>query len=499
MSEIIRFENISKRFGGVQALDDVSFSIEPAKVHAIIGENGAGKSTLMNILSGLFAQGSGKILYQGKEVKIHSPHMAHELGIITVFQELKLCQNLTVAENLFLGREIAKDGLMDWKTMNTRAVKMLEDFGIEIDVKLKLKYLSVAQMQMVEIAKAVSQKVNVLILDEPTSALTVKETDTLFKNIFRLKEQGVTILFISHRLEEILEVSDEISVLRNGRYLGTFQTKDTNANEIVTLIAGKELAQEYSAKPKKSGKIETEVVLEVENLKRGKKVDGISFKLHKGEILGFYGLQGSGRTEMLETLFGLYKKDHGTIKLYGKKSEIRNAGQAICQGIAFIPEDRKLSGIFNKMNILENMAIIHDKEITAGGFFLKPKAIRRIAEKYVQNLCIKCTSPKQLIGNLSGGNQQKVIVSRCLSTEPDIILLDEPTRGVDVGAKAEIYEILKSLKNDEGKSIVIVSSELPEIILLCDRVMIMRNGRITGELEGDEIAKEQILQYAFNG
>lgn len=499
MSEIIRFENISKRFGGVQALDDVSFSIEPAKVHAIIGENGAGKSTLMNILSGLFAQGSGRIIYQGKEVKIHSPHMAHELGIITVFQELKLCQNLTVAENLFLGREIAKDGLMDWKTMNARAMKMLEDFGIEIDVKLKLKYLSVAQMQMVEIAKAVSQKVNVLILDEPTSALTVKETDTLFRNIFRLKEQGVTILFISHRLEEILEVSDEISVLRNGKYLGTFQTKDTNANEIVTLIAGKELAQEYSARPKKSGKIETEVVLEVENLKRGKKVDGISFKLHKGEILGFYGLQGSGRTEMLETLFGLYKKDHGTIKLYGKKSEIRNAGQAICQGIAFIPEDRKLSGIFNKMNILENMAIIHDKEITAGGFFLKPKAIRRIAEKYVRNLCIKCSSPKQLIGNLSGGNQQKVIVSRCLSTEPDIILLDEPTRGVDVGAKAEIYDILKSLKNNEGKSIVIVSSELPEIILLCDRVMIMRNGRITGELEGDEIAKEQILQYAFNG
>ena len=499
MSEIIKFENISKRFGGVQALDDVSFSIEPAKVHAIIGENGAGKSTLMNILSGLFAQASGRIIYQGKEVKIHSPHMAHELGIITVFQELKLCQNLTVAENLFLGREIAKDGLMDWKTMNARAVKMLEDFGIDIDVKLKLKYLSVAQMQMVEIAKAVSQKVNVLILDEPTSALTVKETDTLFKNIYRLKEQGVTILFISHRLEEILEVSDEISVLRNGKYLGTFQTKDTNANEIVTLIAGKELAQEYLAQPRKAGKIETEVVLEVENLKRGKKVDGISFKLHKGEILGFYGLQGSGRTEMLETLFGLYKKDHGTIKLYGKKSEIRNAGQAICQGIAFIPEDRKLSGIFNKMNILENMAIIHDKAITAGGFFLKPKSIRRIAEKYVQNLCIKCTSPKQLIGNLSGGNQQKVIVSRCLSTEPDIILLDEPTRGVDVGAKAEIYDILKSLKNDEGKSIVIVSSELPEIILLCDRVMIMRNGRITGELEGDEIAKEQILQYAFNG
>lgn len=499
MSEIIRFESISKRFGGVQALDEVSFSIMPAQVHAIIGENGAGKSTLMNILSGLYGQGGGKIIYKGKEVKIQSPHIAHELGIATVFQELKLCQNLTVAENLFLGRELTRNGRMDWKAMNGQAVKMLEDFGVEIDVKAKLKHLSVAQMQMVEIAKAVSQKVDVLILDEPTSALTVKETDTLFKNIRRLKSQGVTILFISHRLDEIFEVSDEISILRNGRYLGTFKTQETNVNDVVTLIAGKELAQEYRARPKQSKEQKGEVVLEVENLCRGSKVNSVSFELHKGEILGFYGLQGSGRTETLETIFGLYKKDFGSIKLYGKNDEIKSSGKAICKGMAFIPEDRKLSGIFDKMDIRENMAIIHDKAITTGGLFLKQKAISQIVDKYVKKLCIKCISTKQLIGNLSGGNQQKVIVSRCLSTEPDIILLDEPTRGVDVGAKAEIYDILKLLKNDEGKSIIIVSSELPEIILLCDRVLIMRNGKITGELEGDDISKERILQYAFNG
>lgn len=499
MADIIKFENIDKRFGGVHALDDVSFTIGEAEVHAIVGENGAGKSTLMNILSGIITPDSGEVIYNGKPVHINSPHAAHELGIGTVFQDLKVCENLSITENLFLGKEYSRKGFPDWKRMNAKAKTIMAEYGLDfLDVTVPLNTLTVAQMQMVEIAKAISMDVKVLILDEPTSSLTVRETRKLFDNIRMLKKNGVTILFISHRTEEIFEISDRLSVLRNGQYLGTYATTEICADEMVALIAGKELAAEYQKKVVEDVDYLTKV-LEVQHLKRGKVVDDVSFDLYKGEILGFYGLQGSGRTEVIETLFGLEKADEGTVKVRGKEVSIKSGKESIKMGIGMIPEDRKLDGIFAKMHVRDNIAVIHDNKITKALGFLKNKAMAAMTEEYIAKLSIKTDGQTQNINKLSGGNQQKVVISRCLSAGPDIILMDEPTRGVDVGAKAEIYEILKDLRINEGKSIVLISSELPEIISLSDRVIVMRNGHIAGELRGDEIGEESILQCAFNG
>lgn len=499
MEEIIKFVNIDKKFGGVHALDNVNFSVLKAEVHAIVGENGAGKSTLMNILSGVITPDKGEVIYNGKAVRISNPHAAHELGIGTVFQELKVCENLSITENLFLGNEHTKNGFPDWKKMNAKAKTIMAEYGLDfLDVTVPLKTLSVAQMQMVEIAKAISLDVKVLILDEPTSSLTVRETTKLFENINKLKNDGVTVLFISHRCDEIFEVSDRLTVLRNGKYIGTFGTTDICSDEMVTLIAGKELAAEYQQSSSTDVDYKTKV-LEVKDLKRGKSVDNVSFDLFKGEILGFYGLQGSGRTELIETIFGLQKADDGVVKLNGEVVNIKSGKDSIKRGIGMIPEDRKLGGIFSKMHVRDNIAIIHDKKIVRVFGLLKKKAMTDMTQEYIDKLSIKTDGQFQNIDKLSGGNQQKVVISRCLSAEPKILLLDEPTRGVDVGAKAEIYEILKDLRKNEGKSIVLISSELPEIVSLCDRVIVMRNGHIAGELKGDEIGEESILQFAFNG
>ncbi len=496
MDDIIRFSNVSKNFGGTKALSGVSLSIRAGEVHALMGENGAGKTTLMNILSGLFTQDAGSVSYKGREVKITSPHVSRQLGIATVFQELKNCENLTVAENIFLGREKTKGIFMDYAGMNESARKIVAAYGLGVDVRTPIKKLSVAQMQVVEIAKAIDLKADVLILDEPTSALTVNETQKLFENMRRLKENGVTIIYISHRMEEIFEVADRISVLRNGGFLGTFEKGETSKDEIINLIAGKELAKEYTAQ-KKELKPLGGAVMSVRELSRKPYVDGVSFELHKGEILGLYGLQGSGRTELIETVFGLYKKDGGGVSFFGNEVLKASAKNSINSRIGMMTEDRKLTGIFFNMDINDNIAIIHGSDITRGGM-INTRMVNGITKEYIGRLSIKCSGIKQPIGNLSGGNQQKVVLSRCLSTNPEILLLDEPTRGVDVGAKAEIYELLKELRDKNGVSLLVVSSELPEIILLCDRVIVMKNGRVTGELRGDEIREDAILSCAFN-
>ncbi|MEG1393749.1 MAG: sugar ABC transporter ATP-binding protein, partial [Christensenellaceae bacterium] len=451
MEEIIKFDHVSKHFGGVKALTDVTLSIKKGQVHALLGENGAGKSTLMNILSGLFLQDSGKIIYKGKETKFLNPHVSRAIGIATVFQELKNCENLTVTENIFLGREEKKGIVVDWTTMNKKAKKILESYGLDIDVKTTLSKLTVAQMQLIEIAKAIDLNADVLILDEPTSALTINETSKLFDNIRKLKEKGVTIIFISHRLEEVFQISDELSVLRNGKFLGTFDAKEMTVDEIIKLIAGKELASTYSNTLEK--KMLSEKVLEVKNVSRGSVVKNASFDLHKGEILGFYGLQGSGRTELMELVFGIQKKDSGEIRAYGKELTKISTKNSIKNKIGMLTEDRKLSGVFFHMDINDNIAIIHDRDITKAGL-IDTKRVNTLTNSYIKKLSIKCSSMKQLVGNLSGGNQQKVIISRCLSTQPDIIIMDEPTKGVDVGAKAEIYEILKNLREKENKSMI---------------------------------------------
>lgn len=499
MDNIIEFKNITKRFPGVIALDNVSFTIAAGEIHALVGENGAGKSTLMNILAGVLQPDSGKIIYKDKETTINNPMIARQIGISTVYQELKLCENLKVVENIFLGREKrSKFGRIYWRSMELEAKKLLDSFGIFINPRSIVKNLTVAQRQVVEIARAISLKTNVLILDEPTSSLTMNETKLLFENLKKLKMSGVAIIFISHRLEEVFEIADRISILRDGKYLGTFIKDNTSVDKVVSLIAGKKLIEELKKREIDHDFSDKKVVLEIENLARSKYFNDISFKLHEKETLGFYGLQGSGRTEIMETIFGLYKPDYGQIYLFGNKIKLRKAGDAIKHGLALIPEDRRTAGIFENMSVKENMSLIIIKLLSFFSFIINSK-LSKLANRFAKQLEIKMTSINQKVKNLSGGNQQKVIISRWLAINPKILLMDEPTRGVDVGAKAEIYNILRNLKEKENKSIIIISSELPEVIAECDRVIVMRNGRIAGEVTGKNINEEKLLQLAFSG
>lgn len=497
MENIITFKNITKKFPGVIAVNDVSFSINRGEIHAIVGENGAGKSTLIHILAGLYKQNSGEIIYDGEVINFNNPLMAKKAGFATVFQEIKLCPSLTVTENIFLGQELRSSfGKVKWNDMKIKVKSLLNSFDIDLNVNSLVKNLTAAQNQVIEIVRAISINAKVLIMDEPTSSLTINEVNKLFETLEILKERGVTILFISHRLEEIFKISDRISVLRDGTYLGTFKTKEVDTNKIISLIVGRELEKEIYGREDFNFKISGSKALEVKSLSSGELVKNISFELYEGEILGFYGLQGSGRTELLETIFGLRKKDSGEIIISGRKININNPAKAIENGIALIPEERRIKGLFDNMNILENMTILHSKRITWGGFLQSGK-MNRIAKEFIKKLDIKLVSIKQMIKSLSGGNQQKVIIAKWLSKSPKILLMDEPTRGIDVGTKAEIFNILKDLRKKEKKSILFVSSELSEIIAECDRVLIMSKGKIKGEVRGKNINREKILKYAF--
>ncbi len=497
-SQIIEFKNISKSFGAVHALKDVSFGIARGECHAIVGENGAGKSTLMNILSGLFPQDTGDVLLNGKAVRITSPIVSGELGIATVYQELKLCPNLTAPENIFLGRTaVNRLGMIKKGTNDAEAKKLLDLFGIDVDVSVPVRSLSIAQMQLVELAKALSRKTDVLILDEPTSSLTAAESDRLFDIVAKLKADGKTMIFISHRLDEIFKIADRVTVMRDGKYIGTYPCAQLTEERVVELIAGRKL--EKSALPAAAQDSRTGVpALEVRGLSWRNRVVDASLKLYKGEILGIYGLQGAGRTELVETIFGLNRLDAGEIFINGEKKTIKKPSQALKTGVGLITEDRKNRGIFAKMSISENIAAIHTKGITSIPGVLDWRAALRMTQRYHGELSIKMDSHKQNITKLSGGNQQKVIIARMLSRKPDIILADEPTRGVDVGAKSEIFSIFRELKK-AGKAIIVISSELKEVAAECDRIIVMKNGRIVGEVTARECREEQILQYSFNG
>lgn len=499
MENIIEFQSITKKFGGINALTDIDLSICEGEVHTIVGGNGAGKSTLMNILSGLIVPDSGKVFLKGNEVHITNPLSAKEYGIATVYQELKLCDNLTVSENIFLGSECKKkNGVPNWSGMNEECEKILRKYGVEINVKSRVKKLTISQMQIVEIAKALNSNARILILDEPTSSLSIKETEKLFENIKKIKQQGMTVLFISHRLEEIFQISDRISVLRDGKLIGTYLSSELKMHNIVELIAGKKMAAMFTEKTERVIEKNKKVVLEVNNLSWGRYVDNVSFKLYEGEILGFYGLQGAGRTELVETIYGLHKPSSGEIILYGQKIEISNSRKSIKNKIAFVPEDRKIAGLVGTMDIKENISLIHDKQIQSRGF-LNRKNIAKLANKFVKLIGIKTSGINQKVVSLSGGNQQKVVLARCISINPNILIMDEPTRGIDVGAKAEIYSFLKELRLKGKLSVIIVSSELEEIVAECDRVIVMRNGHISGELQENDIEKEKLLSFAFNG
>jgi len=494
VKDIIVFKNILKKFPGVIALDNVNLSIRKGEIHAIVGENGAGKSTLMNILGGEIHPDRGEVFYKEKPVFISNPSSARSVGISIVHQELKLCPNLTVMENIFLGREERNRwGRINWVKMGIKSKEVLESLGTNINPKTIVRDLSIAQQQIVEIAKAISLNLDVLIMDEPTSSLTFSETERLFENLKKLKKNDVTIIFISHRLEEVFKISDRISVLRDGKYLGTYKTNEASIDSIVTLIAGKKLVNELSHKMEI---IEgAKVALEVKSFSRGRFFYDINFKLFQGEILGLYGLQGAGRTELVETLFGLEKQDSGKIFSFGKQLCIKSTSDAIKYGIAMIPEDRRKTGLFLNMDIKDNICVANTKEVSIFGFIVS-RNVFRVAKEFVKKMEIKLTGLTQKVKNLSGGNQQKVIISRWLATSPKIFLMDELTRGIDVGSKAEIYKVLRKLRK-EGASILLVSSELPEIVAECDTIIVMCNARLTGNIPQEYATKEKIISCAM--
>jgi ribose transport system ATP-binding protein len=496
LGDIIVFKNIIKSFPGVLALDNVTMTVKKGEIHAIVGENGAGKSTLMNILGGELQPDSGEIILKGKTVHIPNPHAARLFGISIVYQELKLCPNLSVVENIFLGREKEIDKRLNWKKMTESCREVFKSLGVDINPRYQVRNLSIAEQQLVEIAKAISLRSEVLIMDEPNSALTLNETENLFKNLAKLKEQGVTILFISHRLEEVFKIADRISVLRDGKFLGTFSTVNTDIDEIVTLIAGKKLSYELSQKHEEA-KRSDKVALEVKDLSRGRYFSHINFQLYEMEILGLYGLQGAGRTELLETIFGLEKADSGEVYVFGERVNVKSPAEAIRHGFAMVPEDRRKTGLLVNMDVKDNINISNRDEISKYGFILRKRMIET-AREFVKMIEIKLRSVTQMVRNLSGGNQQKVIISRWLATKPKVFLMDELTRGIDVGAKAEIYRILRDLR-EKGLSILIVSSELPEVMAECDRILVMRNGMLVADFPREIASKEKVLRFALKG
>lgn len=487
--EILKMENISKSFPGVKALDNVDFSVYENEVMALLGENGAGKSTLMKILSGVYTKDGGKIILEDTEIDITSPRDATSKGIAIIHQELNLVPYLTVYENIFLGREIkAPYGGLDKKEMIRQSREILEKLKVNISPTMTVNYLSIAQQQMVEIAKALSLNAKIIIMDEPTDTLTDTEVSSLFEIIRELKRQGKGLVYISHRLKEVFEVCDKLTVLRDGQFIGQRDVSNVDEGEIIRLMVGRTLDEQF---PYISTDY-SEEVLRVENLSN-EYVRDISFSLKEGEILGISGLVGAGRTELAKTLYGFYKKNEGNIILNGEELNINSPKDALEKGIVYVSEDRKSDGLILIMDVKSNITISAlEKFKTALG--LNKKKEYKVAEEYREKINIKTPSLQQKVKNLSGGNQQKVAIAKSLLTDPKVLILDEPTRGVDVGAKREIYDLLNEIKR-EGRSIIMISSEMPEILGMSDRILVMHEGRLKGELDRDEATQEKIMSY----
>ena len=493
----LEMRGVSKSFPGVKALDQVNLKVRPGTVHALMGENGAGKSTLMKCLFGIYHMDEGEVYVDGEKVNIANPDEALHKGLAMVHQELQPIPARTIAENMYLGRYPTKKcgpiQVIDHKTMNAEAKKWLENVKMPFDPKSQLGSLSISQMQSVEIAKAVSQEARLIILDEPTSSLTDNEVEALFRIVRDLRDRGVSFVFISHKMAELRKISDDITIMRDGTYVGTWEMKNITDDEIVKNMVGRELTNIYPPLENTPG----EVVLEINNFTsiHDNSFKDCSFKLRKGEILGFGGLVGAQRTELMEAIFGIRHIKSGEVKLNGKPLSIKRPQDAINNGIGMITEDRRGTGILGCLSIADNVSIASLNQYVEAGVKLNKKKIEDLVQENVKKLSIKTPSSKTLIQSLSGGNQQKVIISRWLANNPDILIMDEPTRGIDVGAKYEIYQIMIQLAK-QGKAIIMISSEMPELIGVSNRIMVMCNGRITGEVSGDEATQENIMQYA---
>jgi len=491
---LVLMEEIEKTFPGVHALNQCKFELRAGEVHALMGENGAGKSTLMKILTGEYRKDSGRIIYKGREVDIENPKAAQELGISIIHQELNLMPHLTIAQNIFIGRESKKGSkfIVDENFINEETKKLFKMMNLDLNPRTKVSKLPVCQQQMVEIARAVSFNSEVLIMDEPTAALTESEIEELFKIINMFKEKGVGIIYISHRMEEIKKISDRVTVMRDGCYVDTVNSKDVTIDHIIHLMVGRTIFESAKIKRDINNK---EVVLEVKNLNRGRMVKDVSFNLRKGEILGFAGLMGAGRTEVARAIFGADKLDSGEIYVSGVKVTINSPSDAVEHGIGYLSEDRKQYGVTLGMDVESNIVLSSFKDFLGPLGWIKTSKTSKIAQEMVDRLKVKTPSIKQKVKNLSGGNQQKVVIGKWLTRNSNILIFDEPTRGIDVGAKNEIYKLLNDLV-EQGNAIIMISSELTEIIRMSHRVVVMCEGRITGVVSAEDATQKLIMQYA---
>lgn len=491
MDTILEMSGIYKSFGKVQALKDVYFDLRPGEVHALMGENGAGKSTLMKILCGIYSKDKGTVIVSGEEINYTTPKEAQEGGIAIVHQELNMMNELTVAENIFIGRENTKGLLIDDKSLNQKAKELFDLLKVDINPKSKVGDISVGKQQMVEIVKAISSDAKIIVFDEPTTALAESEIEELFKIINQLKSQGIGIVYISHRMAEIGIITDRITVMRDGEYVGTVNTKDTTKDKLINMMVGRVIYEEPKSKSNVSK--DAPVVLEAINITVGNTVKDVSFKLHKGEILGVSGLMGAGRTELAKAIFGADKKT-GTIIINGEETKINNTTDAVNYGIGYLSEDRRRYGLITDFDVANNVAMCsYDKFLV--GPLIDDKKIDEVTLEYKKDLSIKFGDIKQTVKTLSGGNQQKVVIAKWLERESDILIFDEPTKGIDVGAKSEIYSLMNNLV-EEGKSIIMISSEMSEILRMSDRIMVMCEGRKTQEIPIEEATQEKIMKYA---
>lgn len=483
---ILTLKNITKEFPGVKALDDVTINIERGTIHGLVGENGAGKSTLIKVLAGIYQPNKGEIILDGKPCRFNSPIEARRAGISVVHQEIKLAEPLSVAENMFLGNVQLKNGLVDWKGMRRRAREIVEDLGMDIDINAQVSSLTVAKKQIVEIMHAINNNSRILIMDEPSAVLTDRELEVMFRIVKQLRDKGITIIYISHRLDEIFGLCSNVSVLRDGRHIDTIPVASIDRQGLINMMVGREMGQEY---PKEVGNVDG-TILEVKNLSRGILQD-ISFEVKSGEVFGISGLVGAGRTELARAILGIDKPESGEVYVRGKKVHYRTFADAIRDGLGLIPEDRKLQGLVQIMSVKRNTTLVNMKRVLRAGV-ISSSLEEKLSKEYADKLHVVTPSMETEVQYLSGGNQQKVVIAKWLFQNSEILFLDEPTRGIDVGAKAEIYRLINRMAK-EGKTIIMISSEMPELLGMCDRIMVMHEGHKMGELNAAEATQAKIM------
>ncbi len=492
MEYILEMKNISKTFPGVRALDRVELKVRAGEVHALMGENGAGKSTLMKILMGIYTMDDGgEILFDGKPYHVHNPKEAMDTGVAMIHQELNPILDMTVYENIFVGREIRRNGIVDKRAEIEEAKKLIADSGLHVSPTETLRHLTVAQCQLIEIIKAISVNAKVIVMDEPTAAITDREVELLFGHIRKLKEKGVAIIYISHRMDEIFAICDSITVYRDGTYIGSGSTKELDEAALIKMMVGREITDVF---PKLDAEI-GEVLFEAKNITRAdNKVRNVSISVRRGEILGIGGLVGAGRSELVEGIFGMHRLSGGEVFVKGRQVHVRSPKDIIREGVALVTEDRKVTGLNLRGTVNDNISMVAIRKTLVNGLYSKAKA-RQVSREYIDKLKIKTPSGDQIVNNLSGGNQQKIVIAKWLLNDPDVIIMDEPTRGIDVGAKRDIYLLIGSLVQ-QGKAVIIISSEIPELMGVCDRIAVMAEGHLSGELSRENFSQETIMTLA---